>query len=282
MAANFWVSSHQKQLKTKEELERTSNLRDKLELQLTSEDIRRIKMHFVTEIQNLGKKLFLRQRVIASAIVYMRRFYSKCSFKDHSPLLIAPTCLYISSKVEECSIQSPAYKISGEMKKLDNTWPYTTNDVLMCEFYILECLQFFLIVYHPYRSLIDYLSDCKLSKGPMDMAWNLLNDSYCTELSLTCSPYIIALAAIYIASTVCEVDLRGWFSELNVEMREVMAASSELLEYYESIKRMEKERALMTPISALLARIPAKSSQNTSHPMHNNTSYGQQRISGRF
>lgn len=34
---------------------------------------------------------------------------------------------------------------------------------------------------------------------------SLLNDSYCTELCLLCAPYIIALAAIYIASTVCEV-----------------------------------------------------------------------------
>ena len=51
-------------------------------------------------IQTLGEHLRLRQQVIASAIIYFRRFYSKYSFKCIDPFLLAPTCLFLATKVE--------------------------------------------------------------------------------------------------------------------------------------------------------------------------------------
>lgn len=49
----------------------------------------------------LGEGLKLRQQVIATATVYFKRFYARNSLKNIDPLLLAPTCLFLASKVEE-------------------------------------------------------------------------------------------------------------------------------------------------------------------------------------
>jgi hypothetical protein len=49
----------------------------------------------------------------------------------------------------------------------DIGFPYATKDVLDCELYILEALEFNLIIYHPYHSVLSYVADCKLEKTEM-------------------------------------------------------------------------------------------------------------------
>jgi cyclin C len=51
-------------------------------------------------IQSLGEHLRLKQQVIASAVTYFRRFYSKYSIKSIDPFLLAPTTLFLATKVE--------------------------------------------------------------------------------------------------------------------------------------------------------------------------------------
>jgi cyclin-C len=57
-------------------------------------------------IQSLGEQLKMRQQVIASATVYFRRFYAKYSLKCIDPFLLAPTCLFLATKVEEFGLHS--------------------------------------------------------------------------------------------------------------------------------------------------------------------------------
>ncbi|CAN6684820.1 unnamed protein product [Malus baccata var. baccata] len=57
------------------------------------------------------------------------------------PRLVAPTCLYLASKAEE----------SARQAKL--LYRYEVNDILEMEMKILEALNYYLVVYHPYRSL---------------------------------------------------------------------------------------------------------------------------------
>ena len=40
-----------------------------------------------------------RYRVVATAVVYFRRFYMSNSFVEHDPRLVAPGCLYLAAKV---------------------------------------------------------------------------------------------------------------------------------------------------------------------------------------
>jgi len=262
MAANFWASSHfNSWIFTKEQLVQSGHKKDKVETKLGEDEIRRVMVHYSIQIQALGKKLSLRQRAIATAIVYFRRFYFKNNFIEFCPRLIAPTCLYISSKAEECSTQVPAYRFEKEMKKQDSGWPYTSNNIIECEFYVIEALDFHLVVFHPYRSLIEYLTDCKLEKELLETSWNLVNDTYCTDLSLLFPPYIIALACIYVASlTAGEVDLRLWLASLNVKMKDIWLAANELLEFYDTWKKEQPDA-----LNEVLGKLPTFPNYNNSN-----------------
>lgn len=44
--------------------------------------------------------------MIATATVYFKRFYARNSLKSIDPLLLAPTCIFLASKVEEFGIIS--------------------------------------------------------------------------------------------------------------------------------------------------------------------------------
>lgn len=66
----------------------------------------------ITVIQALGEPLKLRQQVIATATVYFKRFYARNSLKSIDPLLLAPTCVFLASKVEEFGVISNTRMIS--------------------------------------------------------------------------------------------------------------------------------------------------------------------------
>jgi hypothetical protein len=104
MAGNFWQSSHHQQwLLDKQDLIRERQH----DLQILPEDeYQKIFIFFASVIQTLGEQLKLRQQVIATATVYFKRFYAKNSLKCIDPLLLAPTCIFLASKVEEFGVIS--------------------------------------------------------------------------------------------------------------------------------------------------------------------------------
>lgn len=55
-------------------------------------------------ITKLGKKLGLRQRVIATATVFFRRFYLKNSYCETDPFLVIAACCYVAAKAEESPV----------------------------------------------------------------------------------------------------------------------------------------------------------------------------------
>lgn len=55
-------------------------------------------------LQRLGKRLQLRQRPIATSIVYFRRFYLKNAYADTDPYLVLATCSYVAAKLEETPV----------------------------------------------------------------------------------------------------------------------------------------------------------------------------------
>ena len=134
-----------------------------------------------TVIQVLGEHLKLKQQVIATATVYFKRFYARNSLKCIDPLLLAPTCILLASKVEEFGVISNNRLITtcqSVGKSLFETFsatiylllitvnftvkskfnyaypqefPYRANHILECEFYLLENMDCCLVVYQPYR-----------------------------------------------------------------------------------------------------------------------------------
>ena len=57
-----------------------------------------------TVITKLGKKLNFRQRVIATAIVFFRRFYIKNAYCETDPFVVIAACCYVAGKAEESPV----------------------------------------------------------------------------------------------------------------------------------------------------------------------------------
>ncbi|WVZ08082.1 hypothetical protein V8G54_021428 [Vigna mungo] len=188
MAANFWTSSHYKHLLDQEDVDMVNTL-DK-EKGITLEDFKLIKMHMASYILKLAQQVKVRQslqcmkgreqgiatlleakspmdmqnmKVVATAVTYMRRVYTKKSMTEYDPRLVAPTCLYLASKAEESTVQ--ARLLVFYIKKLyaDEKYRYEIKDILEMEMKVLEALNYYLVVYHPYRSLSPLLQDAGLN-----------------------------------------------------------------------------------------------------------------------
>jgi len=165
-------------------------------------------------------------------LFFFKRFYLKASFSEFDPRLVGPTMLFLAAKVEECSVPN----FLTALKQVDPSWPYKMEMILECEFYALHYLNFDLIVFHPYRPLTQYLSGVKM-QDLLQTAWNIVNDSYRTDLSLRYAPYLIAIAAIYMA---CDLrkDYGAWLNSLSVKLeashdRQINAIKRELLDLYD-------------------------------------------------
>ncbi|KVI03789.1 Cyclin C [Cynara cardunculus var. scolymus] len=104
MATNFWTSTHYKELLDQEEVDVVHNV-DK-ERGITLDDFKLIKLHMTNYIARLAQNVKVRQRVIATAVTYMRRVYIRRSMSEFDPRLVAPSCLYLASKSEESTVQA--------------------------------------------------------------------------------------------------------------------------------------------------------------------------------
>ncbi|GJJ69505.1 cyclin-C [Entomortierella parvispora] len=201
MAANFWTSSHS-----------THWILDRRQLaEAMAEDLEyvdiatltKIKMWYYNLIGKIGKRLQFRQQVIATAIVYFKRFYTKNSIRSTDPSLVAATCIYLACKIEECPqhIKNIITEMKHALANLGG-FDYDTSKVAEFEFYLLEELEFYLIVYHPYRDLTLIAKELRMEESNLQTAWFVLNDSYRTDVCLLYAPHLIALAALYIICVV--------------------------------------------------------------------------------
>ncbi|XP_062174273.1 cyclin-C1-2-like [Alnus glutinosa] len=241
MAANFWSSSHQKQLLEQEEVDVVHPL-DK-EKGITLEDFKLIKMHMANNILKLAQFVKVRQRVVATAVSYMRRVYTRKSMTEYDPRLVAPTCLYLASKAEESTVQARLLVFYLKKMHADEKHRYEIKDILEMEMKILEALNYYLVVFHPYRALSQLLHDAGLNDIIMtQITWGLVNDTYKMDLILVHPPHLIALACLYIASVLKEKDTTAWFEELRVDMNVVKNISMEILDFYENHRMISEER----------------------------------------
>nr|XP_011458156.1 PREDICTED: cyclin-C1-2-like isoform X1 [Fragaria vesca subsp. vesca] len=283
MASNFWTSSHYKQLSDQEEVDVVHPL-DK-EKGITLEDFKLIKMHMANYISKVAQHVKVRQRVVATAVTYMRRVYTSKAMSEYDPRLVAPTCLYLASKAEESTVQAKLLvfyirKLCNHLllnilihlflafyiwcKALNVFWflctdsdekyRYDINDILQMEMKILEALNYYLVIYHPYRSLSQLLQDAGLNEINMtQVTWGIVNDTYKMDLALVHPPHLIALACIYIASVLRDRDTTAWFEELRVDMNVVKNISMEILDFYENHRMIPEER-----FNAALNKLPSR------------------------
>ncbi|KAK0563339.1 RNA polymerase II holoenzyme cyclin-like subunit [Tilletia horrida] len=158
MAADYWRSSqcHNWQF-THEQLTfaRQEDARYASSLELAA-----IGIWIGNTLSNLCKRLGLRQRVTATSTVFARRFYAKNSYSATDPCMVCAGCVYVAAKVEEMPIHvktvvQEAMRMFAEISVGKFQFPSDRAVLAEMEFYLIEDLEFDLIVHHPYRALVS-------------------------------------------------------------------------------------------------------------------------------
>ncbi|KAF5372017.1 hypothetical protein D9615_008128 [Tricholomella constricta] len=110
-------------------------------------------------ISKLGKKLGLRQRAIATATVFFRRFYLKNSYCETDPFIVIAACCYVAAKAEESPVHIK--NVVAESRSLFSHEAYNVKHfpsdhtkLAEMEFYLVDDLECDLVVFHPYRTLL--------------------------------------------------------------------------------------------------------------------------------
>lgn len=224
MAANFWNSTHYRNWlrKVDDVYQMSLAVMKNDQKSFQADELNSLKVYYSQIISTLAEKSKLRQRVAATAIVYFRRFFARNSIREHDPRLIAPVALYLSAKAEEHGLAAKI--VVAEMRSLYNggehSYPYSTAHVFDYEFKMIAALEFDLIIYHPYRPMVQYCADASINHL-LASAWPILNDSYRTDACLRYPPYLIAIACIFIAGTLQDRDMSEWLKKINVDLQEL-------------------------------------------------------------
>ncbi|KAJ1562451.1 hypothetical protein HK096_009605, partial [Nowakowskiella sp. JEL0078] len=158
------------------------------------------------------------------------------SFADIDPALIAATCLYLACKVEEFQVHIKTV-VENVNKVIDETkvpvselYPFTPAKVAEMEYYLIEELDYCLILFHPLDDVI-HLAILKLRSY-------VVNDMYRTDLPLLYSPKLLAIVGIFVACSlnqdiVSTNDAINFFSDYTVSSVEICLISQELFDIYQ-------------------------------------------------
>ena len=206
------------------------------------------------------------------------------SLNSVDPLLLAPTCVFLSSKVEEFGVISNTRLINTCSTIIKNKFnyafnngfdfPYRANSILECEFYLLENMDCCLVVFQPYRPLVQYCQDLGqgLEEAVLPLAWRIVNDSFRTDVSLLFPPFLIALSCLHMASAIlafsvknnslCPTskntvvfsrkDLRAWFADLAFDMDKIQEITKHILALYDLWKGYDEKKE----INSILQKMP--------------------------
>jgi len=238
MTANYWESSQAlKWNLSQEELE--ENRKEDLKY-ISEREYWHLNYYCCNIAFKIGRNMQLRQRIIATALTYFKRFYARNSFRGSEPLLVLTTCIYVATKIEEYplhikNVVDEAKNVVGDPR----LFKFDCSNVAEFEFYLMEEMDFYLIVHHSYRTLVKLMSDLKLPISCIQQAWWVTNDIYRTDIPLLYPPYTIAITVIFLVTILIsdtnkyKDKIKEWFIGLNVDMTEIVEISQEVINFYE-------------------------------------------------
>ncbi|WEW57412.1 RNA polymerase II holoenzyme cyclin-like subunit [Emydomyces testavorans] len=203
MAADYWASTQRASwVFDREELAEARKPVGDAERAVVQQyplpDLRLFNIYVNQQLIKLAKRLNVRQQALATAQIYVKRFYTKVEIRRTNPYLLLTTAFYLACKIEECP--QHIRLVLGEARGL---WPeFIVPDgakIGECEFWLISEMNSQLIVHHPYRTLSEIQGFLSLTADEVALAWSVINDHYLTDLPLLHPPHVIAVMAILIA-----------------------------------------------------------------------------------
>ncbi|KAI9305465.1 cyclin-like protein [Cunninghamella echinulata] len=181
---------------------------------LTADEQVKLCRYYEQQLQIICAFLKLPNTVMATGVIYMKRFFLRNTAMDYHPKDVLLTCLFLATKVESERISIEEF---GKNLRLPNT-----DMILQLEFTVSQGLQFEYFVHHPYRAAYGYFLDVQYTKeGQLDptIDMGLLKETYgevnniikrilLTDLPFIYQPAQLAIAAFIIAGKNNGFDLR--------------------------------------------------------------------------
>ncbi|KAJ3709746.1 cyclin-like protein [Lentinula guzmanii] len=170
MATDFWASSHYTRWIVDRATLKQARADDSAYVP-EPEYLDFLTIYFANLITKLGKKLQFRQRVVATATVFFRRFYLKNSYCETDPYLVISACCYVAAKAEESPVHiknvvTESRSVFGQAPYNVKHFPSDNSKLAEMEFYLVDDLECDLVVFHPYRTLLALCKkDSSMSPG---------------------------------------------------------------------------------------------------------------------
>jgi cyclin C len=161
----------------------------------------------------------VRQQALATAQVYVRRFYTRREIRTTNPWLVLSTAFYLACKMEECPqhirivvgearqfwpgiTPTSSAPLRAQVPRLIHLVDAVSSDTSKlgeCEFQLISEMNSQLIVHHPYRDLTELQTLFALTSEETSLAWSIVNDHFLTDLPLLYAPHIIAITAVFLS-----------------------------------------------------------------------------------
>jgi len=243
----------------KEKLEVKATSRGKPTVPEKPKDIlelnRELKMAlYGTELINqAGIMLQLSQIVIAAAQSFYHRFYrglrgKRRSYKQYPPFLVAMTCVYLSSKVEEEKRRHrDVLNVFDRLQKKNANKPLNVLDpysrryskwklfMMKLELIILCDLGYQLKLKSPHKFILNYISVLRADDKVAQKAWSYLNDSLRLPAVIEVKPEVLACSAIYLAAKYFQISLPRdppWHQLFDAQREDIEYVSRMIMELY--------------------------------------------------
>jgi hypothetical protein len=220
---------------------------------------------------------------LSTAAVMAHRYYSKKSMKKNDTIIISMACLHLAAKVQEspkpirdvilqCErlVQAKNPQLSQLLRDVDSKahkeyMESLKEQVLMAERAVLYTLDFNLHIEHPHATILSELGKLDIMdpisnqdyRNIPQMAWNFINDSFRTIISLQYEPRTLAISAIYLANEInksavgkgieqliqekSKVQSNDFFSYFGISAEEIKSVTTQILDMYEEAKKWQIE-----------------------------------------
>ena len=165
-------------------------------------DRRLLHIYLAQQLGRLGRRLGLRAGVVATAHMYVARFYVRVEVRRTNPYLVLATAMYLASKVEEC----PQH-IRLVLAEATRLWPgqlagCESARVGECEFAMVATLRARLLVHHGFRAVGEVAAAVGAGADETGLAMQVVHDAGVTDLPLLYAPHVIAVTAVFLAVVV--------------------------------------------------------------------------------